>query len=95
MFDYHNILFFSNPSLAICLTLILIAINLLRDKIGNKLTVGITLFLLVILLFGLDGLIEMIMSAISGGLIVDHIRSSVNKELKELIGGGENDRNNK
>jgi len=82
-FIISQIMFFTNPKLAVFLSLVAVLLYLLRNWIGKKLSYGVIVLIIGVILLGIDKILEMIIGALSGILIFSHIQEIVKKKVEE------------
>ena len=80
--ELSQIMFFTNFKLALVLSLVSIAIYIIRNIIGRKLAFGIIIILVGIILLGIDKILEMCFGAVAGALIFSHIQDFIEKRVE-------------
>lgn len=80
--EISQIMFFTDLKTAIVLSLLALAIYILRNLIGKKLAYGIIVLILGVVLLGLDKILEMIFGAVAGALIFSHIQDIIKRKVE-------------
>ena len=83
--EISQIMFFTDLKTAIVLTLLALAIYILRNLIGKKLAYGIIVLILGVVLLGLDKILEMTFGAVAGALIFSHIQDIIRRKVEHEL----------
>jgi len=83
--EISQIMFFTDLKTAIVLTLLALAIYILRNLIGKKLAYGIIVLILGVVLLGLDKILEMTFGAVAGALIFSHIQDIIKRKVEHEL----------
>ena len=83
--EISQIMFFTDLKTAIVLTLLALAIYILRNIIGKKLAYGIIVLILGVVLLGLDKILEMTFGAVAGALIFSHIQDIIKRKVEHEL----------
>jgi len=83
--EISQIMFFTDLKTAIVLTLLAVAIYILRNLIGKKLAYGIIVLILGVVLLGLDKILEMTFGAVAGALIFSHIQDIIKRKVEHEL----------
>ena len=83
--EISQIMFFTDLKTAVVLTLLALAIYILRNLIGKKLAYGIIVLILGVVLLGLDKILEMTFGAVAGALIFSHIQDIIKRKVEHEL----------
>lgn len=83
--EISQIMFFTDLKTAIVLTLLALAIYILRNLIGKKLAYGIIVLILGVVLLGIDKILEMTFGAVAGALIFSHIQDIIKRKVEHEL----------
>jgi len=83
--EVSQIMFLTDLRTAIILSLLALAIYILRKVIGKKLAYGLIVLILGVLFLGIDKILEMFFGAVAGVLIFSHIQDLIKRKVEHEV----------